>query len=51
MYLCILQYFLQMTEIVLIILAYLIGSIPSAVWVSKTIFGIDSHENKINIEK
>lgn len=41
MYLCILQYFLQMTEIVLIILAYLIGSIPSAVWVSKTIFGID----------
>jgi glycerol-3-phosphate acyltransferase PlsY len=30
-----------MTEIVLIILAYLIGSIPSAVWVSITIFGID----------
>jgi len=30
-----------MTEIVLIILAYLIGSISSAVWVSKTIFGID----------
>ena len=30
-----------MTEIVLIILAYLIGSIPTAVWVSKSIFGID----------
>ncbi len=32
---------LQMTEIILIILAYLIGSIPTAVWVSKTVFGID----------
>lgn len=30
-----------MTEIVLIILAYLIGSIPTAVWVSKSIFSID----------
>jgi len=30
-----------MTEIVLIVLAYLIGSIPTAVWVSKYIFGID----------
>lgn len=30
-----------MTEIVLIILAYFIGSIPTAVWVSKTMFGID----------
>jgi glycerol-3-phosphate acyltransferase PlsY len=30
-----------MTEIVLIVLAYLIGSIPTAVWVSKNIFGID----------
>ena len=30
-----------MTEIVLIILAYLIGSIPTAVWVSKSMFGID----------
>ena len=30
-----------MTEIVLILLAYLIGSIPTAVWVSKSIFGID----------
>jgi glycerol-3-phosphate acyltransferase PlsY len=30
-----------MTEIILIILAYLIGSIPTAVWVSKTVFGID----------
>ena len=30
-----------MTEIVLIVLAYLIGSIPTAVWVSKSIFGID----------
>jgi glycerol-3-phosphate acyltransferase PlsY len=30
-----------MTEIVLIVLAYLIGSIPTAVWVSKSMFGID----------
>ena len=30
-----------MTEIVLIILAYIIGSIPTAVWVSKSVFGID----------
>lgn len=30
-----------MTEIVLIIFAYLIGSIPTAVWVSKTMYGID----------
>lgn len=30
-----------MTEIILIILAYIIGSIPTAVWVSKSLFGID----------
>ena len=30
-----------MTEIILIILAYLIGSIPTAVWISKSFFGID----------
>lgn len=30
-----------MIEIVLILLAFLIGSIPTAVWVSKSIFGID----------
>jgi acyl phosphate:glycerol-3-phosphate acyltransferase len=30
-----------MTEVILIILAYLIGSIPTAVWVSKSVFGID----------
>jgi glycerol-3-phosphate acyltransferase PlsY len=30
-----------MNEFVLIILAYLIGSIPTAVWVSKRFFGID----------
>ncbi len=30
-----------MTEVFLIILAYLIGSIPTAVWVSKSVFGID----------
>ena len=30
-----------MTEIILIFLAYLIGSIPTAVWVSKSVFGID----------
>ena len=30
-----------MTEVILVILAYLIGSIPTAVWVSKSIFDID----------
>lgn len=30
-----------MNEILLVVLAYLIGSIPTAVWVSKSIFGID----------
>ena len=30
-----------MTEIILIMLAYIIGSIPTAVWVSKSVFGID----------
>ncbi len=30
-----------MTEIILIIIAYLIGSIPTAVWISKSVFGID----------
>jgi len=30
-----------MTEFIFIILAYLIGSIPTAVWVSKSVFGID----------
>ena len=30
-----------MNEIVLIVIAYLIGSIPTAVWVSKFFFGID----------
>ena len=30
-----------MTEIILIFLAYFIGSIPTAVWVSKSVFGID----------
>lgn len=30
-----------MTEVFLVILAYLIGSIPTAVWVSKSIFDID----------
>lgn len=33
-----------MKEILLIILAYLIGSIPTAVWVSKGFFGIDIRE-------
>src|SRR6516165_10903891 len=33
-----------MTEILLIILAYLIGSIPTAVWISKYFFGIDIRE-------
>jgi glycerol-3-phosphate acyltransferase PlsY len=33
-----------MTEIILIILAYLIGSIPTAVWISKSVFGIDIRE-------
>jgi glycerol-3-phosphate acyltransferase PlsY len=34
-----------MTEAILIVLAYLLGSIPSAVWVSKWIYGIDIREH------
>lgn len=30
-----------MNEILLVVLAYFIGSIPTAVWVSKSVFGID----------
>lgn len=33
-----------MNELLLIVLAYLIGSIPSAVWISKYFFGIDIRE-------
>ena len=33
-----------MNECILIVLAYLIGSIPTAVWVSKSFFGIDIRE-------
>ncbi|PSL47722.1 glycerol-3-phosphate acyltransferase PlsY [Chitinophaga niastensis] len=33
-----------MTEILLLICAYLIGSVPTAVWVSKGIFGMDIRE-------
>ena len=33
-----------MREVLLVILAYLIGSIPTAVWVSKRFFGIDIRE-------
>ena len=33
-----------MNEFLLIVLAYLIGSIPTAVWVSKTFFNIDIRE-------
>lgn len=33
-----------MKEILLIILAYLIGSIPTAIWVSRAFFGIDIRE-------
>lgn len=33
-----------MNEVLLIILAYLIGSIPSALWVSKSFFNIDIRE-------
>ncbi len=33
-----------MNELLLIVLAYLIGSIPTAVWVSKYFFGIDIRE-------
>jgi glycerol-3-phosphate acyltransferase PlsY len=33
-----------MKEILLILLAYLIGSIPTAVWVSRSFFGIDIRE-------
>ena len=30
---------------ILIVLAYLLGSIPTAVWVSKRVFGIDIREH------
>ena len=33
-----------MNEVLLIVLAYLIGSIPTAVWVSKAFFGFDIRE-------
>ncbi len=33
-----------MKELILIIVAYLIGSIPTAVWISKSYFGIDIRE-------
>ena len=33
-----------MKEVLLILLAYLIGSIPTAVWVSRGFFGIDIRE-------
>ena len=33
-----------MNEVLLIVLAYLIGSIPTAVWISKYFFGIDIRE-------
>ena len=33
-----------MNELLLIVLAYLIGSIPSSVWVSSHFFGIDIRE-------
>ena len=33
-----------MNEVLLIVLAYLIGSIPTAVWVSKSFFGFDIRE-------
>src|ERR1700760_1256513 len=33
-----------MTEILLILSAYLIGSIPTAVWISRSFFGIDIRE-------
>ncbi len=33
-----------MNEVMLIVLAYLIGSIPTAVWISKRFFGIDIRE-------
>lgn len=33
-----------MTEVILVIAAYLIGSIPTAVWVSRGFFGVDIRE-------
>jgi glycerol-3-phosphate acyltransferase PlsY len=33
-----------MKEVLLIVLAYLIGSIPTAIWVSRSFFGIDIRE-------
>jgi acyl phosphate:glycerol-3-phosphate acyltransferase len=37
-------YLNHMTELLLVILAYLIGSIPTSVWVSRAFFGIDIRE-------
>src|SRR5690606_8612228 len=34
-----------MTIAILVILAYLIGSIPTAVWISKKVYGIDIREH------
>ncbi len=34
----------SMNEFMLVVLAYLIGSIPTSIWVSKAIFGIDIRE-------
>ena len=34
-----------MTIAILLVLAYLIGSVPSAVWVSKSVYGIDIREH------
>ena len=33
-----------MNEMMLVVLAYLLGSIPTSIWVSKTFFGIDIRE-------
>lgn len=33
-----------MNEIMLVVLAYLLGSIPTSIWVSKAVFGIDIRE-------
>jgi len=33
-----------MNEIMLLVLAYLLGSIPTSIWVSKAVFGIDIRE-------
>lgn len=44
LYICQLTISYSMKEVLLIVIAYLIGSIPTAIWLSKSYFGIDIRE-------